>query len=191
MITAPPHRWLAGHPSLAVAHGQLRAARCALCWRVRLPDASQLNSCACGAGDLIKSLRTEAMDKPGTMSSTSVFMADRFETVAAVVPPFLNLVSFAHRVVGAAPLAGVSGLLNRASGNLVPVWNPHMPRGAAPLQMPLAPAPAPTPAAREIPRKVVYMPSCVTRMMGPSLQDSETDPVHAKILSILSKVRHP
>lgn len=140
------------------------------------------------AGDLIKSLRTDAMDKPGTASSASMFMADKFETMTRAVPPFLNLVSLAHQAVGAAPLEGISGFLNRASGHIVPKWNPHMPRGAAPLQPPLAPAPAPAPAAREIPRKVVYMPSCVTRMMGPSLQDTETEPVHAKLLSILSKV---
>ena len=33
------------------------------------------------------------------------------------------------------------------------------------------------------------MPSCVTRMMGPSYGDEETDPVHAKLMSILGKVR--
>lgn len=141
------------------------------------------------AGDLIKSLRVEALDQPGAASNASMFMADRFESFTRVVPPFLNLVSLAHRAIGAAPLEGISGFLNRASGHLVPKWNPHMPRGAAPLQPPLAPAPAPAPTAREIPRKVVYMPSCVTRMMGPSLQDTETEPVHAKLLSILAKVR--
>lgn len=33
------------------------------------------------------------------------------------------------------------------------------------------------------------MPSCVTRMMGPARTDSETEPVHAKLLSILQKAR--
>ena len=36
-------------------------------------------------------------------------------------------------------------------------------------------------------RQVVYMPSCVTRMMGPSLSDTERASVHEKMLSIFDK----
>ncbi len=36
-------------------------------------------------------------------------------------------------------------------------------------------------------RQVVYMPSCVTRMMGPSLSDTERQSVHEKMLSIFDK----
>jgi Fe-S oxidoreductase len=36
-------------------------------------------------------------------------------------------------------------------------------------------------------RQVVYMPSCVTRMMGPSLSDTERASVHEKMLSIFEK----
>jgi D-lactate dehydrogenase len=140
-------------------------------------------------GDLIKSVRAEAMEASPRASGMAMWVADRFPTFAAVVPPFLNVVSAFHGVLGAAPLAAVSGLLNRASGHLVPQWNPYMPRGAAPLQPPAAPERSVAAGARELPRKVVYMPSCVTRMMGPARSDSETEPVHAKLLSILRKVR--
>jgi len=35
--------------------------------------------------------------------------------------------------------------------------------------------------------QVVYLPSCVTRMMGPSASDSEKDSVHDKLMSLFSK----
>ena len=57
-------------------------------------------------------------------------------------------------------------------------------QGAAKLDMtPAAPAVAPGQA----PRKVVYMPSCVTRMMGPSSSDTERGSVHQKLLSLFAK----
>ncbi len=51
-----------------------------------------------------------------------------------------------------------------------------------------APAASASPAAAGgIPRRVVYMPSCVTRMMGPAAGDSETASVHEKIMSLFGK----
>ena len=56
-------------------------------------------------------------------------------------------------------------------------------QGASKLNMsPVKPAPAPG-----LPRQVVYMPSCVTRMMGPAAGDSETASVHEKLLSLFEK----
>ena len=47
--------------------------------------------------------------------------------------------------------------------------------------------PAPAPVAGKVARKVVYMPTCVTRMMGPSRSDSERASVHQKMLSLFAK----
>ena len=46
------------------------------------------------------------------------------------------------------------------------------------------PKPEPPPG---LPRQVVYVPSCVTRMMGPARSDSETASVHEKLLSLFAK----
>lgn len=46
------------------------------------------------------------------------------------------------------------------------------------------------PSSRTIPRKVVYLPSCVTRMMGPAASDYETASVHEKLMSLFAKVKH-
>lgn len=41
--------------------------------------------------------------------------------------------------------------------------------------------------AAGVPRKVVYVPSCVTRMMGPAASDYETESVHEKLMSLFNK----
>ena len=58
-------------------------------------------------------------------------------------------------------------------------------QGASPLAQPKQPA---QPVSdKGIPRKVVYVPSCVTRMMGPSKSDTEQASVHQKMLSLFEK----
>ena len=47
--------------------------------------------------------------------------------------------------------------------------------------------PKPEQPASGLKRQVVYMPSCVTRMMGPALSDPERSSVHEKMLSIFEK----
>ena len=57
-------------------------------------------------------------------------------------------------------------------------------QGASKLNM--SPAKPEQPASG-LKRQVVYMPSCVTRMMGPALSDPERSSVHEKMLSIFEK----
>ena len=45
-----------------------------------------------------------------------------------MVPPLLNMVDFAHRLVGPKPLEFLSRTLNKGTGNIVPTWNPYLPR---------------------------------------------------------------
>lgn len=137
------------------------------------------------AGDLIKSVRAEKMAAWKSASGASMAAARNFGAITAAVPWFLSSVDALHRVVGPAPLQAASNLLNRASGRYVPAWNPHMPRGAAPVKPP--PAPAPVAAAERIPRRVVYLPSCVTRMMGPSLADSARESVHEVTMRVMAR----
>ena len=49
-------------------------------------------------------LHSEDMKSQKTASHTAMWVADNFSSVARWVPPFLNLVNVAHRVVGAWPL---------------------------------------------------------------------------------------
>ena len=55
-------------------------------------------------------------------------LANNFSKLNAMVPPFLNAVDFAHRLLGPSPLQYISSRLNKASNHLIPEWNPYMPR---------------------------------------------------------------
>jgi hypothetical protein len=93
-------------------------------------------------------------------------------------------------VLGPKPLEVVSSWLNKVSGRMVPVWNPYMPKGAASIKVPSTAAAAAadaSPAQRGIPRQVVYLPACVTRMMGPSAGDEQSASVHEKLMSLFGK----
>ena len=118
-------------------------------------------------GELVKSLRAEEITESHPRAAAAALaLSKRMSTITAVVPPFLNLVDVARRVLGPSALESISGALNKVSGRSIPTWNEFMPRGAKPLPTP--PAPAPAEAKR---KKVVYLPSCVTRMMGPAGTD--------------------
>lgn len=134
-------------------------------------------------GELIKSVRTKELEEWRNATGAAAFVANNFSSFSAAVPPFLNLVDTAHAVLGPAPLRAISGALNKISGNYVPVWNEYMPRGAKAL-------PTPKPVEQTAPgieRKVVYLPSCVTRMMGPARGDSTEKSVHEAMLSVMEK----
>ena len=62
-------------------------------------------------------------------------MANHYGVFAAAVPPVLNVVDFAHRLVGPKPLEYLSGAMNKMSNHLVPTWNPYMPRVRAPAAL--------------------------------------------------------
>jgi len=138
-------------------------------------------------GELIKSIRERELKNQGTANSGANFLAKNFGAVSAVVPSFLNMVSTFHGILGGGVLKSVSGALNSATGSMVPVWNPHMPTGAPKLPEPYKPAVA---TAAGLPRKVVYLPSCVTRMMGPVKGEESIGGVPDAMMSILKKANY-
>ena len=137
-------------------------------------------------GELIKSIRERELQTATTATKGANFAAKNFGALSSAVPGFLNFVSLSHSLLGGGVLKAVSGALNSATNNLVPVWNPHMPTGAPKLPAPHVPAAAAT-SARGVPRKVVYMPSCVTRMMGPVKGEEDIGGVADAMMSILKK----
>ncbi|MEW5310312.1 MAG: hypothetical protein WDW38_002124 [Sanguina aurantia] len=129
-------------------------------------------------------------DQPDTCewksaSTGAAWVGNNFSGIAKAVPTLLNTVSLIHKITGPKPLLYISRWLNRVSDHYIPVWNPYMPRGAAKLQIPIA-CTASVPSVG-VPRKVVYMPSCVTRMMGPALGDDQTASVHETLMSLFAK----
>lgn len=138
-------------------------------------------------GALIKDLRRVEMEekKPG-YDRLAQRAADRFGAVAAGMRGVLGLVDVAHSVFGPGLLRGTSSLLNKWSDRLVPVWSPYLPGAAAKLDT-HPQAPVSTATDNGVPRKVVYAPTCVTRIMGPSHGDYERASVPQKLMSIFEK----
>lgn len=137
-------------------------------------------------GELIKQLRSDDMAAAPRASRIADALANNFGTSAWAMNRLLNVVNLAHSVVGATPLKAISSALNRATNHFVPEWNPYMPKGAAPLDM-NPPKPAAAETEKGIPRKVVYVPACVTRIMGPAKDDDQQASVHEKLLSLFAK----
>ena len=136
-------------------------------------------------GELIKTLREREMSE--AKNSFAMMAANNFGMVNAMVPPLLNTVDIAHGVLGSTVLEGTSRALNKVSGNLIPVWNKYMPKGAKKLDTSDC---ATSPEEVDVRNSVVYIPSCVTRMMGPARGDTVEEPVHEKMLSILKKANY-
>jgi D-lactate dehydrogenase len=131
------------------------------------------------------------MDDMPKASKVADVVANNFGATAWTFNKLLTAVDVAHSVLGPGVLKGVSGALNKASNHMVPEWNPYMPKAASPLDM-NPPKPAVSAEAdKGIPRKVVYMPACVTRIMGPATTDNvnpgNQQSVHEKLLSIFNK----
>lgn len=100
------------------------------------------------------------------------YVARHFGGAAWIMRQSLAVVNVAHGILGPTFLESTSNLLNRWSGHLVPTWTRFMPKQAAPVDYSPAP-PAQAISDHGIPRKVVYLPACVTRIMGPSRGDAQ------------------
>jgi len=136
-------------------------------------------------GELIKSLREREMSE--SANSLAMFAANNFKAVNTLVPPLLNTVDFFHGIFGSGFLESTSRLLNKATGNFIPIWNKYMPKGAKKLDTSDCVSSAEDVDVRN---SVVYIPSCVTRMMGPARGDDVEEPVHEKMISILKKANY-
>lgn len=137
-------------------------------------------------GELIKQLRSEDMAEAPRASGLANYIASNFGATAWTMNKLLNVVNVAHGILGSWPLKTISSALNRATGHFVPEWNPYMPKGAAPLNMNPS-VPAAEVVDNGIPRKVVYVPACVTRIMGPARGDDQQSSVHERLLSLFTK----
>ncbi|KAK9843234.1 hypothetical protein WJX74_009043 [Apatococcus lobatus] len=142
---------------------------------------------AINTGSLIKSLRADELSKATKTTRFAQGLADNFGMINATVPTFLNIVDFAHKLVGPKPLEYISRTANKVSGRFVPTWNPYMPQGASRVNMKPE---EPDQTQWNRPRQVVYAPACVTRMMGPSASDDQRESVHEKLLSLFKKANY-
>jgi D-lactate dehydrogenase len=134
-------------------------------------------------GDLVRKLRAEKTGRPGAAN----WVADHFQTVLRGTRLVLTMASGVEKLLGAPRLAKVSAGFSKLSGSRLPQWDPSMPQ---PVRF-VPPAPA---AESDAPR-VVYLPACVSRVMGPARGDAEQTTLQDKTRQLLQKggyqVVHP
>ncbi|MDH3253039.1 MAG: FAD-binding oxidoreductase, partial [Ignavibacteria bacterium] len=128
-------------------------------------------------GTFVKELR---MRESGPLANAFATLLSRHMTsVTAISRSFLNAIHAAHRTVGTRAMERAASTLRKFSENKLPLWNRHMPKGAANL-----PRLVRNPANSRI---AVYFPSCINRTMGNTSGDSESEPLTAKTVSLLEK----
>jgi D-lactate dehydrogenase len=128
-------------------------------------------------GKLIKILRAEARGPLAGRVARAV--AGHYGGALAAARAGMAAADVARAALGAGAVAGLSRGLHRASGRRLPVWNAHVPRPA--------PADALEDVIRGKGRRVVYFPSCITRLWGPARGDADERAVSAAMLSLLEK----
>lgn len=104
-------------------------------------------------------------------------IAGNFGAVAAGLRIGMLCAGVMRRLVGDSMLSRTFGALHRISGGRVPTW---------PVSMPTV-APPPSPRLSKGAERVVYFPSCATRVFGPAPNDPEQATVPETVHSLLHK----
>ncbi len=128
-------------------------------------------------GKLIRKLRAAEWGVQGQRVAQG--MADRFGALSGMIRTGLFCADGMHALLGTRLMEGLTGGLRRVSGDRLALWNRYMPKRTP---CPTAPIRQPTGSDR-----VVYLPSCASRTMGPARGDPEQDPLPVKTVALLHK----
>lgn len=130
-------------------------------------------------GDLVRNLRMERnVGKAGLARR----IGHHFSGATRFGRGALNAASVGQVALGDRGMAAVSGALHKASGGKLPHWIPTLPRAAS-IKVLNRPAIQDGPARD----KVVYFPSCATRVFGANRDDDEARSVMELSLTLLDK----
>ncbi|UYG04193.1 FAD-binding oxidoreductase [Halomonas sp. LR3S48] len=129
-------------------------------------------------GELIRELRHERLAQHADMARR---VGRHFSGTTRLARGMLNLAGAGRAVLGEKGLSKVSGTITRVSGGKVPQWVPTLPK-AAPVRV--LSRKRTTDSVRD---KVVYFPSCATRVFGAAHGDGESRSIMEITLSLLEK----
>ena len=117
-------------------------------------------------GELTKELRRLKVANTSRETLARV-VARNYGLVTSGVRIGLQAVNIAHGLLGTSLMSNISGSLRKISGNRLPLWTEHMPKGAKKRKNPGR--------ANGAAKKVVYFPSCISRTMGPAKGDTDQE----------------
>ncbi len=126
-------------------------------------------------GELVRKLRSQA----ASHQHRATWLAGHFAQALTGMRFTLSLAAGASRILGALRLAKLSAGVTQLSGGRIPAWTAAMP---VPLRF--SPPERSKPAGRS---KVVYLPACVSRTLGPAAGDQEQATLLDKTRALLEK----
>ncbi len=113
-------------------------------------------------GKLVKELRHEGHSRRS--EKIALWLSRNMRQVTAIMRFGLSFVHSIRLITGKTVFGAVARFMHKISFGLIPLWNEHFPKGAAVIKA--------TSAVGEL--KVVYFPSCITRSMGQSKDQSSS-----------------
>lgn len=128
-------------------------------------------------GTHTKHLRSRQVGKK--QKKIAKFVAKHFAGVTTFAKLGLAGAHLAHRIIGTCAMDALARGARQISGNRIPKWNKWLPAGGA--------IPRKGPEIGGSRQKIVYFPSCVTRMMGPAAEDRDQRQLSDVMLSLLAK----
>ncbi|WP_346353814.1 FAD-binding and (Fe-S)-binding domain-containing protein [Azotosporobacter soli] len=128
-------------------------------------------------GSFTKQLRADQTTVRGR--KIAKFIAGNFSRVSSMAKLGLGGANLAHSLLGGVMLGGLAGGMRNLSGGHLPKWTPWMPKAGS--------SPAPRQEVANERERVIYFPSCVTRMMGPAKEDLDQRQLHEVMLSLFAK----
>jgi D-lactate dehydrogenase len=130
-------------------------------------------------GKFIRDLRANQRSQLGRLLANAA--AENLDTLLSLSRLLLRSASTAHSILGTAMMIRLTRLLRKLSMNTIPAWNPWTPAPASHSQ---------TSDENPNQQKVVYFPSCVSRLFGSSAKSPYPDSQNARIESLLAKAEY-
>ncbi|AWH88553.1 FAD-binding and (Fe-S)-binding domain-containing protein [Limnobaculum parvum] len=126
-------------------------------------------------GELIRDIRTQRNMRYERIAR---WTADHFTTITGGARLALNTIAATGKIIGQPRFGKMTKAIHVASAGYIPLLTPSFPRGATSPK-------APKLVAGDL--KVVYLPSCASRTMGPSTNDADQRPLTDIVESLLNK----
>ncbi|WP_415885664.1 FAD-binding and (Fe-S)-binding domain-containing protein [Neptuniibacter sp. QD37_6] len=188
-LTLSPRQRIIGKRELALLEGENQqafadeydymavdtCAGCGLCSTV----------CPVGinTGDLVRQLRHE---RHASREGMSEWIANNFGTVAKAAKTAFGVADMSHGLLGSKAMGAVTRTARKLSGNKIGYWSPEMPTPAPKLETEKRQPAQPTNTSGNK-LKVVYLPSCASRTMGPARGAEEQTSLVDKTEELLRK----
>lgn len=127
-------------------------------------------------GDLVRHIRH---NKNESLEQRANWIASHFGAVSKGVRTTLGAANALHSMLGTDTMQSVSDISRKLSGKRLGKWTPSMPKAATKLPI--------KKQTKTSSLKVVYLPSCVTRTMGPAKSANEQRSLFETTVGLLNK----